>query len=478
MLGFSLIFQFYVNRFGELIRCLRRHGVDCHFTMGGHFPSLSCEHTLDIIPELDSVVRFEGELTLLELADLVSVGADWRGVLGIAYRNAGKTISTPLRPLIRDLDELPYPERQASMRLLGRQVMPILASRGCVRTCSFCSIHVFYRTAPGKVVRTRKPARVVEEMSMLHRERGITVFLFQDDDFPLYGAVWRRWAQEFVDALHHSGLVGRIIWKINCRADAVDVDLMTAMRDAGLYMVYMGLESGSEEGLTTLHKQITVEQNLRAVELLKSLRLMFEYGFMLFDPSTTFASVRDNLKFLRAIVGDGGSPASFCRMVPYDGTPIKTELAASGRLTGDVVQPDYDFLDPRIDAFFHALNHMVHVSGWIHGIGALTPQLQYAKAEVAAITALFPPLPGFAEYREHLRRITQMANDLLFRVVEDVSYVYSDGAPERWSADAVREACERFREDLLSARNGFIARNQAILLEALREDGDLERVCA
>src|SRR5260370_27277296 len=103
------------------------------------------------------------------------------------------------------------------MRLLGRHVMPLLASRGCIRTCSFCSIHVFYRTAPGKVVRTRKPSRVVEEMQMLHQEQGTTVFLFQDDDFPLYGTVWKQWANAFVDELHRNRLVGRIIWKINCR---------------------------------------------------------------------------------------------------------------------------------------------------------------------------------------------------------------------------------------------------------------------
>jgi radical SAM superfamily enzyme YgiQ (UPF0313 family) len=59
------------------------------------------------------------------------------------------------------------------------------------------------------------------------------------------------------------------------------------MREAGLFMVYMGLESGSKEGLTTLHKQITVEENLRAVATLKQLGIMFEFGFMLFDPSTT-----------------------------------------------------------------------------------------------------------------------------------------------------------------------------------------------
>lgn len=229
----------------------------------------------------------------------------------------------------------------------------------------------------------------------------------------------------------------------------------------------MGLESGSEEGLATLHKQISVDQNLRAVEILKSLDIMFEYGFMLFDPSSTFESVRNNIKFLRSIVGDGSSPASFCRMVPYDGTPIKDELVRTGRFKGDVCHPDYDFLDPRVDAFFHALNRMVHVSGWIHGIGALTPQLQYAKAEIAAMRALFPSIPGHEDYRESIRGITRSANELLFRVAEDVSYQFSDGRPTIWSPEAVRAECVAFQDTLLRERNGFVANNQSILLRAL-----------
>src|SRR5690349_8573418 len=363
LVGFSLIFQFYIDRFDTLMRRLRDGGVRCHFTMGGHFPSLSYAHTLALLPELDSVVRFEGEATLLELADRLSMGQEWRGIPGVSYREAGDVVPGTLRPLLRDLDVLPYPERDFSRdnSVLGRRAIPLLASRGCARTCSFCSIHMFYRSAPGKVVRTRKPAEVVREMRMLHVDHGITIFLFQDDDFPLFGTVWRRWASEFVDELYAADLVGRVIWKINCRADAVEPTLFARMRDAGLYLVYMGLESGTDEGLKTLHKQITVEQNIRAVATLKGLGLLFDFGFMLLDPSSTFESVRVNVAFLREIVGDGSAAAVFCRMIPYDGTPIKDELAAAGRLRGDVCNPDYDFLDPRLSDFYDALRHIVDV---------------------------------------------------------------------------------------------------------------------
>jgi anaerobic magnesium-protoporphyrin IX monomethyl ester cyclase len=472
LIGFSLIFQFYVETFDALIRYLRDNGVTCHFTMGGHFPSLSYQHTMELVPGIDSVVRFEGETTLLEMVDRLSSGNDWRDVMGIVYRKGDEIVATEPRPLVPDLDALPYPERDAcrGTTILGRRAIPLLASRGCIRTCSFCSIHVFYRVAPGKVVRTRKPAKVVEEMRQLYERDGITIFLFQDDDFPVFGVVWQRWTREFIAELYRNGLPGHVIWKINCRADAVDAALFAEMRDAGLFMVYMGLESGSEEGLTTLNKKITVEQNLRAVSTLKELGIMFEFGFMMFDPSTTFESVADNLEFLRTIVGDGAAPATFCRMIPYDGTPIKDELERNGRLKGDICHPDYDFLDPRVDRYFHALNQMVHVSGWIHGIGALTVQLQYVKGEVAVMAALFPPLDGFAEYHETVRSLTASANEVLFQVVGDVLGEYRDGSAHRWSPRRVKEACVNFQETLLNERNAFVGRNQETLMHSLKQD--------
>ena len=472
LIGFSLIFQFFIAHHAALLYVLREHGVNCHFTMGGHFPSLSYQQTLELVPELDSVVRFEGEMTLLELADAISTGGDWRGIQGIAYRGGEEITLTPSRALIEDLDSLPYPDRNyLPDTVLGRNIMPLIASRGCARTCSFCSIHTFYRAAPGKIVRTRKPAEVVREMRMLHEERGITIFLFQDDDFPLFGTVWRRWANDFVDELHRSGLAGKVIWKMNCRADAVDRDLFIRMRDAGLYLVYMGLESGSEQGLETLHKQITVAQNLRAVKMLKSIGLMWEYGFMLLDPSSTFESVRDNLKFLRTILADGCLPVTFCRMLPYDGTPIKDELVRTGRLKGDVCNPDYDFLDPRLTGFYEGLTNMISLRGWIHGLEAVTVQLSTAWHEVAVMQRLFPSLPGMRQYKMKLSAITKRSNSLLLDVVEDLTYAYSDGREIKWKPEEVEASRQQVLDDLIAQRDEFVLANEELLLATLRREG-------
>lgn len=469
LIGFSLIFQYFIAHYGELLKGLRAQGIDCHFTMGGHFPSLSYQQTLELVPELDSVVRFEGETTLVELADAISTGREWQSLHGIAYRRDGEVIATTARALQEDLDQLPYPERNYEPEtVLGRRIMRILASRGCARTCSFCSIHTFYRAAPGRIVRTRRPVEVVKEMRMLYEERGITIFLFMDDDFPLFGTVWRRWANEFVDELYRSGLAGKIIWKMNCRADAVDRDLFIRMRDAGLYLVYMGLESGTEEGLETLHKQITVAQNLKAVEVLKSIGLMWEYGFMLLDPSSTFESVRENLNFLRTILVDGCHPVTFCRMLPYDGTPIKEELVRTGRLRGDVCNPDYDFLDPRLADFYQGLTSVVNVNGWIHGLEGVTVQLDCAWNEVAVMKHLFPTLPGMAKYIKSLRRITKKCNNLLLQVTEDLSYVFSDNKENPWDGAEVEELRKSFLEEFITARDAFVYTNQEIMLDALQ----------
>ena len=471
LVGFSLIFQFYIREFRDLAAYFRQHGISCHFTIGGHFPSLSYRETLDSIHEVDSVVRFEGELTLLELAARLSANLDWRDVEGIAYRADGAVTVTAPRHLIHDLDELPYPDRSAGQRtaMLGCSAVPLLASRGCARTCSFCSIHMFYRAAPGKVVRTRRPRAVVEEMRMLHETENHRIFLFQDDDFPLFGPVWRRWTREFLEELHRQDLPGRIIWKINCRADVVEPELFAAMRDAGLYLVYMGLESGSEEGLETLHKQITVAQNLRAVEVLKGLGLMFEFGFMLFDPSTTFESVRENVQFLRQIVGDGSNAAVFCRMIPYDGTPIKETLAREGRLRGDVCNPDYDFLDQRVSDYYFALKRIVDVTGWIHGHRALSPSINFAWNEVAILETLFPRLPDTEAYKKALRDITRSSNALLFQVVEDLCDAYTNGSEHSWVASALQDKSAVFLDRLVTERNRFVARHQRVLMDVIQQ---------
>ena len=468
VVGFSLIFQFFLPQYRKLAQRLREAGVDCHFTIGGHYPSLCHEELLTNFPEIDSVVRYEGEETLIELVARLRAGEDWREVDGIAYRQGHEIVATQPRALVADLDALPFPDRpREPERVGGFPTSPVLASRGCIRRCSFCSIHTFYRTAPGKVVRVRKPARVVEEMLDLHHRHGVRVFLFQDDDFPLWGKKGRRWADELIGRMHDSGLADNTIWKISCRAEYVEPDLFQQMREVGLFLVYMGIESGVDAGLEILFKQMTIAQNLAAVETLKKLGMVFSYGFMLFDPSSTFQSVRENIGFLRRIVGDGSAPAVYSRMLPYGGTPIRDQLAKEGRLRGDLTHPDYDFLDLRLNEYYRLLSAVVRP--WVHNKG-LSNQLSYAFDEIETFERLTPGLRGARAYRKGLMKLTAGANARLFRLVEETSLAFEQGDRSALEPRRIAALCERARTKLLDLRNGFVADNLEPLTERINAD--------
>jgi anaerobic magnesium-protoporphyrin IX monomethyl ester cyclase len=457
VVGFSLIFQFFLPQYRRIAQHLRAAGVTCHFTIGGHYPSLCHDELLTNFPEIDSVVRYEGEETLVELVDRLQAGADWRAIDGIAYLRHGEVVATPARPLVQDLDSLPFPERPYEPeRVGGFSTLPVLASRGCIRRCSFCSIHTFYRTAPGKVVRVRKPEKVIEEMLDLYHRHGIRVFLFQDDDFPLWGRKGRRWADELMARMHESGLAENTIWKISCRAEYVEPELFAAMREAGLFLVYMGIESGVESGLEILFKQMTIQQNLDAVATLKQLGIAYSYGFMLFDPSSTFESVRQNVGFLRQIAGDGSAPAVFSRMLPYGGTPIRDLLAKEGRLRGDLTHPDYDFLDPRLNEYYGLLDTTLRP--WIHNHG-LANELSYASDEVETFARLTLGLRGVKAYRKALAKLTAQANERLFRLVEESSVAFENGDRSLLDPKAIAAYCKRIEKRLVDLRNIFVADN-------------------
>jgi anaerobic magnesium-protoporphyrin IX monomethyl ester cyclase len=445
IVGLSVIYQYYTPQFAELVTFLRNHDVTCMICAGGHYPSLRHEEVLEAMTGLDCVVRFEGEHTLLELARRLRQGRDWHDIQSIAYLANGRTVTTPLRPLIEDLDSLPFPYRRGvSYPCVGIRSTSMLASRGCPRDCSFCSIHRFYSIPPGRVRRTRSPENVVQEMLQLYQDQNIQIFLFQDDDFSLMSKRDRQWALEFVDCLHQADLADSIMWKMNCRADEVEPELFARFRSAGLFMVYLGLESGNETGLKLMNKHLTVEQNRRSVEVLKELGLRYEFGFMLFDPSSTIDLVLENIRFLREICGDGSATASFGKMLPYAGTDIEDQLRAEGRLMGETLRPDYSFGDRRTDAWFDYLGQTFH--SWVFGLQSLQAQARWSQFELDVLERFHAGVPGLGRHRERITFLIHWYNKIFFRIVEDsAEYFRSTHTPNRQALNAIWQAAETQR---------------------------------
>jgi anaerobic magnesium-protoporphyrin IX monomethyl ester cyclase len=349
VVGFSLIFQYMVPEFAAVIRALRASGVDAHFTIGGHYASFEPTELFRMIPELDSVVRFEGEETL---ADLVAhlEGDEWKRIPGIAWRDGASIRLTEPRQGQPSVDAFAEPDRRdIDYRGQPFPTASVLASRGCPWQCTFCSIITFYEGNGTKGRRRRDPIRVVDEIEYLVRERGVKTILFQDDDFLAGGPAARRWALTIASELVSRGLHDEMRYKIACRSDELRPELLGPLVDSGLCHVYLGVESGDEQSLLTLNKLLEAEAHVRAGRLLREFDLSFDFGYMLMEPWSTIGSVRGSSAFLRDFTADGWTVAGFCRTLPYVGTPMERRLREEGRLVGPSLEADYQFLDPRLD---------------------------------------------------------------------------------------------------------------------------------
>lgn len=350
VVGFSLIFQYMVPAFAQLIRALRAAGVQAHFTIGGHYASFEPAELLKWIPELDSVVRFEGEETLAELVAKLDDPAAWRQTAGIAWLDQGRAVLNPPRTGAVRIDDYPEPDRRdIDYRGQALPTASVLASRGCPWQCSFCSIITFYEANGTKGRRRRDPVRVVDEVEHLVRDRGAKLILFQDDDFLAGGLAARTWAQTVAAEFVRRGLHREMRFKIACRSDEVRAAVLAPLVEAGLCHVYLGVESGDESNLASLNKLLKPDVHIRAGEILRELALSFDFGFMLLEPWSTLATARNNLDFMRRFTADGWAVAGFCRTLPYVGTPIERRLREEGRLVGSALDAEYRFLDPRVD---------------------------------------------------------------------------------------------------------------------------------
>jgi anaerobic magnesium-protoporphyrin IX monomethyl ester cyclase len=352
IVGFSLLFQVLFDDFSHLIQVLRNRGIGAHFTMGGHFPTLNPEKTFELIPELDTIIRHEGELTFLELYQHVSDRDSWEKIPGLAFRKDGTIIITPARPLIENLDILPFSLRDRRLPAVGNfGIASMTASRGCHFNCTFCSIQKFYSGAPGPRRRSRSPGHVVREMKELHENLNARIFMFKDDDFGMKSREQQKWIRTFADGLKKEGLADTIFWKISCRIDETDEQVLSRLRKAGLGIVYLGIESGNEAGLVTCNKHYHVPDIFSSLEAVMKAGVFFDYGFMMFDPDSTFESLRENIDFLEKITRDGYTPVQFSKMLPYVGTEIEKRLRNEDRLKGTTTNPYYDYSDTRINLF-------------------------------------------------------------------------------------------------------------------------------
>ncbi|MBK8252359.1 MAG: cobalamin-dependent protein [Polyangiaceae bacterium] len=354
LIGMSMTFQFRAEEFGALAGALRESGFAGHITAGGHFPTFAHDEVLAAFPAIDSIVRHEGEQTLPELCEAVEAGGGehrFSTILGLVYRRRGGMIGhNAARPLIENLDGLPFPKRVGSPQLhLGVPTAFMVGSRGCYGHCTFCCIHAYLKSAGGPKYRMRSAANIAEEMSELYHWRGIRMFVFHDDDFFTRDAVHDlARVTSLRDELKKRGVKG-IALVVKARPDDVDGRVFQVLEEIGLLRVYLGIESGSTDGLKVLGRGVDLEENRRALTYLRERDVYTCYNMLVFDPESTIKGLRQSFDFVRK---HAEVPMNFCRTEIYVGTPLMTKLAREGRLIGDVFGWDYVIRQPEAERAF------------------------------------------------------------------------------------------------------------------------------
>ncbi len=254
-------------------------------------------------------------------------------VQGIAYLDDGKPVLNSRRPVVEDLDSLPFPawHHLDLMKYFdGSKLYPyidIFSGRGCPHGCSFC---LWPQVMHGRKIRLRSPARVVDEMQYDIKlcpqvARG-GEFFFEDDTFTAV----KSNAIAICEEILNRGL--KIIFSVNARVDTADAELFRFMRRAGCRELLVGFESGDQKVLDGVSKKQSPDHARRFMELARAAKLDVHGCFVFGLPGETQDTIESTIKFA---LGLGLHTVQFSAAVPFPGTRYYDHCREEGLLKTD-----------------------------------------------------------------------------------------------------------------------------------------------
>jgi anaerobic magnesium-protoporphyrin IX monomethyl ester cyclase len=286
--------------------------------------------TMEEFPAFDFLIYGEGEETLWELCKRIqSTDAGFGDIGGLVYRDGRRVIQNAPRPLIEDLDSLPFPARDLlnygeqkghSVRGFSNKIRSaeLFTSRGCPIGCTFCAIQATF----GKKVRFHSVDRIRAELDQCISRFMVNHVIIADDTFSLN----QKRAFEICDILGRSAITS---WNCDTRVDTVSEDLLRAMRESRCQKVAFGVESGSQRILDIIGKKISIEQVHNALYWAKKAGLKHIEGNFIIgsDCSETIEDIEQTIKLIREL------PWTFVSVtiiVPYPGTPVYDAMKSKG----------------------------------------------------------------------------------------------------------------------------------------------------
>jgi radical SAM superfamily enzyme YgiQ (UPF0313 family) len=319
---------------------IRKGGVDTqpYIITGGPYPIAVQEKCLNDSSDFDAVVTGEGELTMVEILERLSHRKSLDGVKGLVFRKNGEIIKNPPRPLITDVDALPFPARELLMDAMDyipppatykrKPVAVIMTARGCNRNCLFC-FQIDRERKHG--IRFRSVENVMKEIEHCLNQ-GYREIKFIDDTL----------AADYDRAMTIAAEIKRrkldFTWFASACVHQVDKPLLRAFKDAGCWAVLFGAESGVQKNLNAIRKGITLDQTRKAVKAAREAGLTVQTPFLFGLPGETFEEGLKTIEFACELNPD---IASFHAVTPFPGTDLYDDIDKYGTTSEDLTDLTY-----------------------------------------------------------------------------------------------------------------------------------------
>src|SRR5579859_328628 len=332
-----------------LARTLRESGYTGHITLGHDFATLNHWPILSLYPEFDSVVRGEGELTMLELAAALEQKRPLASIRGLSFRDqAGRVVANPSRPAL-DLNQLAWVTRVDLPKVLDLKMAPsIYTKRGCLYQCAFCTtgqVPLAEGLHGRERWRQRSPKRVVDEIESLTSQYDIEQITIVDDLYVSKGLVGADHALDIAEELLSRQLV--IDYMVDCRVDSIERNTFMVLKKSGLRKVFVGVESASEVTLSSFRKGYKPEIIRSKLKILEELEIECVLGYIFFNPVDTLKGVRQSYQLVRDLnYHDFGVFLQAVRI--YPGTTLYRELEQLGLIDGAFPYYTARYLDPSV----------------------------------------------------------------------------------------------------------------------------------
>lgn len=302
LIGVSIAFQSLAKMFFELIKGIKKINPKVHITVGGYFPTFEYEKILINIPEIDSVVRFEGERAITSLIKSILLDGDLSKVPNLVYRERGKIKENSCKNEFPNLNELPFPIRSDNPQMrLGENFATLIASRGCFHSsCLYCCIGAFHSKKIGCKYALRSPESIADEIFELYNKRKVRLFQFHDDNFmlPSKKDSLRRF-KEIKNAIQNRGInIKKIAFLIKARPDSIDREIAEILKELEVVGVFLGVENASESGLKALIRGSYLDDIKNAIKILKEKEISVTFNLLIFHPNATLEEIKKNISFM------------------------------------------------------------------------------------------------------------------------------------------------------------------------------------